>query len=98
MLGWFLNGMGYEFFDRSHFCQNDIWLNNFRHLNQAYERHCHPFKLMKDTAIPTDILLDGFVLQQDNGSIHLSKKNLDFLRRQELSIYLGPAEARTSAL
>ena len=57
-------------------------------------------KLIKNTAIPLmrDILSDGFVLQQDNCSIHVSKKSLNFVRRRELSFYLGPAEARSSKL
>ena len=46
---------------------------------------------MKDTAINLmrDILPDGFVLQQDNCSIQVSKKVWTFLRRRELSSTLA---------
>ena len=49
--------------------------------------------LMKDTAITLmrDILPDGFVLQQDNCSTHVSKKVWTILRRRELSFYFGTA-------
>ena len=56
----------------------------------AYEKHCHPFN---ERHSPND-----FDLQQDNGSIHVSKKVWTFLRRHELSFYLCSAGARTSKL
>ena len=50
-------------------------------------------KLMKDTAIPImrDILPNGFVLQQDNGSIHVSKKSLDFFEGTGIEVLPWPS-------
>ena len=54
--------------------------------------------LMQDTAIllMRDILHDGFVLQQDNCSIHVSKKRLDFF--EETGIELLPWPRRSPDL
>ena len=45
-------------------------------------------KLMKDTAVPLrkDILPDGFVLRQENCSIHVSKKSLDFFEETRIEL------------
>ena len=47
---------------------------------------------MEDTAFPLmrDILPDGFVLQQDNCSIHVSKKSLDFFEETEIELLPWP--------
>ena len=52
-------------------------------------------KLMKDTAIPVkrDILPDGFVLQQNNCSIHVSKKNLDPFKETGIELLPWPSRS-----
>ena len=52
-------------------------------------------KLMKDTAIPflRDILPDEFVLQQDNCSIHVSKKCLDFFEEKGIELLAWPSRS-----
>ena len=70
MWGWFPNGLGYDFSTGHIFVKTVSGRIN----SDTYNN------LMKDTAIPLkrDILPDGFVLQQDNCSIRVLKKSLDF--------------------
>ena len=52
-------------------------------------------KLMKDTAIRLmrDILLDGFVLQQDNCSIHVSKNVWTIFEETGIELLLWPSRS-----
>ena len=88
MWAWIPNDLRYDFFDRSHFCQNGIWSNKFRHLHQAHESHCHPFNERHSTR--------WFRSQQDNCSIHVSKKSLEFF--EETGIELLPWPSRSPDL
>ena len=85
MLEWFLRGLVYDFSTGHIFVKTVSGRIN----SDTY------IKLMKDTAIPLmrDILADGFDLQQDNGSIHGSKKNFDFFKVTEIELLPWPSRS-----
>ena len=88
MWGWFPNGLGYDFSTGHNFVKTV----SGRIKSGTYSN------LMKDTAIllMRDIFPDGFVLQQDNCSIHVSKKNWTFF--EEMGIQLLPWPSRSPDL